>query len=466
MSSLFGRALAGAGSAVSEIANKYIDAEIANSRAQVLADIQRNSAVQQNQQIDEYNLSDSRQERLRSATTAATIAGAGATDQAQLNTMSNQPLMDATITRTNAVTKGTAQATADAAGLLKTAQERAMPIKTNPGDQVYDADGKLIVENTRLTAGELNMKAFREGLKGKNKEERDRAYEITLTGVNQQIKEISTVIDKGVADGTLALKPNPDETHLFGANTPGKPNEAHERYQELVKKQRLLEKQRNDIAAEYRSMLGKGDRTGGSDGGKADPLGLGIGGNDAAGADPRMGKRLPGDTSDTPAIMRTEAARLLRELDNPDLSDTDRTKLEGELSRVAQEPGVDLSQLKPTPPAGSLMGGRGKVNPTLPSEAPANAVKAAAAPAAAGSAGALIAAQEADDNKPGLMRRAVKAVGGALSERTAIAEKTRNDFDTDMKTLPPKAFVEKYAGLRHLLSSDQYVRLGRVEASI
>lgn len=58
-------AVGGLGQGVAEVANKYLDDQILQNRAQVLADIQRNSAVQQTKDIDAYQNDPTRRENLR-----------------------------------------------------------------------------------------------------------------------------------------------------------------------------------------------------------------------------------------------------------------------------------------------------------------------------------------------------------------------------------------------------------------
>lgn len=65
LGSSLGRALAGAGSGIADVANKYLDEQLLTRRAQVLADIQRTSAVQQAKDIDTAMNDPGRRERLR-----------------------------------------------------------------------------------------------------------------------------------------------------------------------------------------------------------------------------------------------------------------------------------------------------------------------------------------------------------------------------------------------------------------
>jgi hypothetical protein len=84
LGSSLGRGLAGAGAAVADIANKYIDQALAAQRAQLLADIQRNSAVQQTKDIDAYQNDPGRRALLRTESgkdTAAAAEGALAADR-------------------------------------------------------------------------------------------------------------------------------------------------------------------------------------------------------------------------------------------------------------------------------------------------------------------------------------------------------------------------------------------------
>jgi len=101
VNSAWARALGGAGAAASGIANKYIDEEIQNNRAQFLADLQHQNMVRG----DKYQLSDERQAQVRKNATDATMAQgaaqranqvAGATDTTYQGALDTEAKLGAT----------------------------------------------------------------------------------------------------------------------------------------------------------------------------------------------------------------------------------------------------------------------------------------------------------------------------------------------------------------------------------
>lgn len=63
-------------------------------------------------------------------------------------------------------TTALAKPTADAAGMLASAQDRAKGFSLSPGQQQFRSDGLPVAENKRLTGAEVTGDLYREGLKG------------------------------------------------------------------------------------------------------------------------------------------------------------------------------------------------------------------------------------------------------------------------------------------------------------
>lgn len=188
----FGRAVGGAGRAMSDLANKYIDEELAANRAKMLEELRHQSAVR----MDQYNLSPERQAKLRENATQATVAEGRATRTAELEGLNDtayqgartaradadaaaatrrdikrlEDMTPAEIAAQNQITEGTTQsridaenayitgtagAKAGAAGLLARAQERARASGDSPSHKLAlleDALGRKLTEDERLAA--------------------------------------------------------------------------------------------------------------------------------------------------------------------------------------------------------------------------------------------------------------------------------------------------------------------------
>ncbi len=89
--SIFGRALGAVGRAGNQMASKYIDEQLAQQRAQFMADLQHQNMVK----ADQYQNSDERRGRLREQATQDTLATEGAKDDAALRRLKNEPLNQA-----------------------------------------------------------------------------------------------------------------------------------------------------------------------------------------------------------------------------------------------------------------------------------------------------------------------------------------------------------------------------------
>lgn len=90
--SIFKRAMGAVGRAGGQMANRYIDEDLAMKRAQFMADLQHNNMVR----ADEYQNSPERRGKLREQAAQDTIAAGAATDTAAVNRLNNPQLNDAT----------------------------------------------------------------------------------------------------------------------------------------------------------------------------------------------------------------------------------------------------------------------------------------------------------------------------------------------------------------------------------
>lgn len=96
LAAAFTGAVGGLGQGVADVGNKYLDDQILQNRAQVLADIQRKSAVQQAQDIDAYQNDPTRRQNLRELKAqddAATAASALAAEKARVGDKDYQALV-------------------------------------------------------------------------------------------------------------------------------------------------------------------------------------------------------------------------------------------------------------------------------------------------------------------------------------------------------------------------------------
>jgi hypothetical protein len=214
-----GRMAYGAG----QIANKYIDQEIDTQKAQAIADIQRQSAMQ----MDQYTNSPERRAAMREAAGQDTIAQGAAARQVEVT----NALDDRGNTSLNAAAAARAGAVARAG-----AENQAHDVA--PGGEVIIGAGK----NTAKTPGQWNYEAYAEGLKGAKGQDRDRVIEAHLSGINAEIKTWQDHIAKGMADGTISPKPPAD----------GKNTDAYDRFQAMQSNIDRLQQARAAVIASTR----------------------------------------------------------------------------------------------------------------------------------------------------------------------------------------------------------------------
>jgi len=132
-----------------QIANRYIDEELAQQRAQALADIQRSNA----QQMDEYTNSPERRAKLRAQGSLDTQQTQADALKGETTRLADPALRQATIDSSNSIMSGTSAAKAAAEGASTLAKDENTSRDIPPGGQQVRG-GKVIYENTRLTAGE------------------------------------------------------------------------------------------------------------------------------------------------------------------------------------------------------------------------------------------------------------------------------------------------------------------------
>jgi hypothetical protein len=124
--SMWGRAAAGFGGAVADIANKYIDNDVATQRAQAIADIQRASGMQQLQDADAFRNDPTRVSRDRANKVADITAEGTARSSVELAGKKaaalDPELLAADVERAGKVSGATASASAEATRKSQTAQ--------------------------------------------------------------------------------------------------------------------------------------------------------------------------------------------------------------------------------------------------------------------------------------------------------------------------------------------------------
>lgn len=97
MGSAFGRALGGFGAGVASLSNKYIDEDLAQQRAQAMADIQVATAGKIRQADDEFKNDPTRIARDRATKRDDAIAAGATAQSVELNALANTTLQDARI---------------------------------------------------------------------------------------------------------------------------------------------------------------------------------------------------------------------------------------------------------------------------------------------------------------------------------------------------------------------------------
>jgi hypothetical protein len=275
-----GGALAGLGRGVANLANKYIDEELAQQRAEFLADLQFKGQVR----LDEYQLSEGRQEKLRTNATQLTLASKAAERQAAVDGAGDgayQDALDTTARRDTqrkidgevAVLDGTADAKVRATNKIT---EGTAPVKLKT-DQAY-AEGMLpheIAKAEGVSKAQWGARAEYDkrmeggglGADGKPLKLPDHV-KLEYQTLGAELTDLRKTINKGLADGTLATSLDKD-----GRNKP-----QYDAYQQLLAEQRMTALRMNKLLEPFKEQGGPA----------ADPLGLrgdgqpGAGGGESA----------------------------------------------------------------------------------------------------------------------------------------------------------------------------------------
>jgi hypothetical protein len=235
----WGGALGGMGRGLSSIANKYIDEELAQERAKMLADLQLKSA----KDLDEYQLSEPRQAKLRDNATAASLAQKAAERQAAtegVNDTAYQGALDTQsandtrrrVTSENALVEGTTPTKITAANQIEDGT-RGSRMKTVQEETNIRTNGQIRAHNsTKQPDPSAKLRP------------EDKAMLDWLS--KEQERVVTEVVKAKAADGGWDTKRNPGQA-------------------ELEKRLNTLNLQRAAILERYRE--------GGTDGGN-DPLGV------------------------------------------------------------------------------------------------------------------------------------------------------------------------------------------------
>ena len=153
--SLFAAAAGGLGAGLVEVGNKYLDEQLQEQRATVLAGLQRTTA--KNIREDDYafrndptRLASDRANKAADITSEGTARG-GVELQNLLNQATNQQLTDALTKRVGAEARAKAENT---------------PFDAPPGGQRLNNKGEIVAENKRLTSAEVQKDLYERALKG------------------------------------------------------------------------------------------------------------------------------------------------------------------------------------------------------------------------------------------------------------------------------------------------------------
>jgi hypothetical protein len=234
----WGGALGGMGRGLSSIANKYIDEELAQERAKMLADLQLKSA----KDLDEYQLSEPRQAKLRDNATAASLAQKAAERQAAtegVNDTAYQGALDTQsandtrrrVTSENALVEGTTPTKIKATNQIEDGT-RGSRMKTVQEETNIRTNGQIRAHNsTKQPDPSAKLRPD------------DKAMLDWLS--KEQERVVTEVVKAKAADGGWDTKRNPGQA-------------------ELEKRLSTLSLQREAILAKYRE----------GDAGGNDPLGI------------------------------------------------------------------------------------------------------------------------------------------------------------------------------------------------
>lgn len=172
--------------AAADLANKYITADMQAQRDQALADIQRNSAVQQAQQMDEYNNSDGVQARRRAIADQNARAASKTGQDIKLDELGNTRLSEAL--RSKAIADKKAEHDASVAQTIEDANNPAL---LAAGTKIKLADPEVAARIASSRA-QINASNAHAGLVGAQTEgiKLDVADRKKLNGLYDQASQI------------------------------------------------------------------------------------------------------------------------------------------------------------------------------------------------------------------------------------------------------------------------------------
>lgn len=207
LGSAMGRALAGAGNAAADIGNKYLDKEIQIAKAQAMADIQRESNIKQEGQLDALRNAPERIARDRANKVGDIEATGAASNKVALDgeraKATDQTLVNARIDNENRFVRDTSQTKIDAATAAGRAQmtldiERAtkmLPLEVKRAYALADAQGRASAAHRQAPGAELSAKlAIIEKTLGRPLDEAEKLGVLGLA--KAPLAEVATITEK------------------------------------------------------------------------------------------------------------------------------------------------------------------------------------------------------------------------------------------------------------------------------
>lgn len=237
-------AAAGLGSGLASIAQKYIDADMEQQKAEALAALRVRTERTIREEDDAFRNDPARIARDRANRSADTIEAGKAADAVLLNRAGNQQLTDAMVAQETAKIRGTSDANAEAAGKKARAEDDAKSYDLAPGQRRYRG-GEKVAENDRPTTQEVQASLYERGLKqsgarGNGVDRMSEAGKVQLQGIEKRDAALQQLIDKGLAEGSLSEKPTgPD----------GKPSPGYDQYQAVLRQRQTLHISRQRLLA-------------------------------------------------------------------------------------------------------------------------------------------------------------------------------------------------------------------------
>lgn len=247
LSGMLAGALEGGAHAADQVATQEIKRRAAVDYAREI----QNMKAEADKRAAEWMQSEEYQGFLRKNEAAAIKARGAATLETDVARASNPELRAARVVSENALIEGTTAARAKAEGMLTRARAENQPFDLSPGQQRF-IGAERVASNDRPTPAEVTKELYSTGLKSDGGRRTDRVSEATriqLTAIEKRDSEVQSLIDKGIADGSLSPTPGPD----------GKPTDQHQRWQHLVQQRQAGAIQRLRLLASEGVISGDED---------------------------------------------------------------------------------------------------------------------------------------------------------------------------------------------------------------